>query len=101
MSRVVTSNEEGVLCSMKTAYFMAKEDLAISKHSALQKCPAACTSQYTYSHTEFHDFLAISFKMNFCQKYVIIDESTDISIHKKLIVYVKIPVAETLFCAKC
>ena len=34
VSRVVTSNEEGVLCSMKTAYFMAKEDLAISKHSA-------------------------------------------------------------------
>ena len=96
---------------------LAKEDLAISKHSALmdllkiQKCSAACTSQHTYSHSEsvaeFHEVFAISFKMNFCQNSpylsVIIDESTDISIHKKLIVYVKIlngPVAETHFFAK-
>ena len=44
MSRVVTFNEEGVLCSMKTADFMAKEDLAISKHSALMDLPKMSSS---------------------------------------------------------
>ena len=117
ISNVVTANKEGVLCSMKTAYFMFKEDLATSKHSALmdflkiQQCPAACSSQYTYSHShsvaEFHEVFCDVIQEEFLSKIrnspylsVIIDESTDISVHKKLIVYVKIlnrAVAETHF----
>ena len=69
MSRVVTANEKGVLCSMRAAYFMAKEDLAMSKHCALmellkiEECAAACSSQFSYLHSEsiaeFHEVFVI------------------------------------------
>ena len=107
VSRVITANEEGVLCAMRTAYFMAKEDLAMSKHKPLmeflniQGCSVASSSQFSYSHSEsvaeFHEVFCDVIQDEILCKIrtspflsIIIDETTDISVHKKLIVYVKL-----------
>ena len=74
VNHIVISNEEGVLCSKRTAYFMAKKNLAISKHSALmellkiQECSAAGSTQFLYSYTESpaESHKALS-KTSFCQ----------------------------------
>ena len=102
---------------MRAAYFIAKENLAMSKHSALmellkiEECPAACSSHFSYSHSEsiaeFHevfcDIIQDELLSKICNSLflsVIIDETIDVSVHKKLIVYMKLlngPVAETHF----
>ena len=65
-NRTITASEKSVVASMKTAYFLAKEDLPMSKHSSVidflkhLKCPAlndspSCTYSHSNSIAEFHE----------------------------------------------
>ena len=106
VQKSLTTNEESIVASMKAAYFMAKQDIAMAKHSAIMdllKCvnSPCINSAPVYSHSSFiEEFHEIFYEiiqdqlLNIIQSSpfmsVIIDESTDIGVHKKLIVYVKL-----------
>ena len=103
----LSDNELSVVASMKTSYFIAKHNLPVSLHGELHQflqsmeCPTATDAKYTYSHHEsqqdFYDVMSEVIEDNMKQQLkdsdfvaVMIDESTDVSVSKRLIMYIKL-----------
>ena len=115
-SRSVAKSEPGIVAAMKTSYFMAKNDIAVSKFSDMvdflkdQECPdiakLAVAKNATYqsetSAVKFVDSIAQFTRQTTDEKIsaspvisLMIDETTDISIEKKLLVSARILDPET------
>ncbi len=107
VQHVLNADEQSVVASMKTAYFIAVQDLPLSKHSSLLsllknlECPAVSGSKFNYSHSEsiseFQEIMASIIEEDLLSKVqdsrfisIIIDESTDVSVQKRLILYIKL-----------
>ena len=109
--RVLSKNEAAVLCAFKAIYWLAKEEIASSKFpSLLALLQMLGTSDIgnlnvganaTYTHhssvAEMQDVIdeciqsSIVEQIRSCSAYgLMVDESTDVTITKKLVIYVKI-----------
>ena len=110
MARALTHQEEAITTAQKTAYWLAKENVATRKFGSLMKllrqasCPnvdkldcgenAKCLSNQAAE--EFQDACAVAIAKEIERQIqqsrfvsVLVDESTDISVTRKLVVYVR------------
>ena len=109
--RVLSENEEAVVCAFKAVYWLAKEEIPSSKFpsllallemlglSVVGKLCVGGNATYTHhsSFSEMQDVIneciqdLVVTELNFCDAYgLMVDKSTDVTITKKLVLNAKI-----------
>ena len=102
MLRELERNDQGLINMFRSMLYLAREDLAILKFNTLcglvQSCGAPMLNSYRNSHSgsEMLKCLASVVRSDLfkCARNspflaILIDESTDVSVHKQLIVYLR------------
>lgn len=111
VDKVLSNQEAAAVVALKTTYFLAQEGMAISKHGSLLdflselKCPNVeylkCSKTVTYESdkagAEMISSIASVIRRKVDNKMInspyisfLLDESTDIATHKKLVVYARV-----------
>lgn len=105
VDKVLSNQEAAAVVALKTTYFLAQEGMAISKHGSLLECPNVeylkCSKTVTYESdkagAEMISSIASVIRRKVDNKMInspyisfLLDESTDIATHKKLVVYARV-----------